>query len=78
MIGRKGGINSRRTLSSAESREMVRVREAKRAYRRFHSRCFWHSPADLSIGKRDVPWVAEQLRKHGGMEGWNTATKLCR
>ena len=30
-IGRKGGLRSRRRLSSADARDMVRVREARRA-----------------------------------------------
>ena len=36
-IGRKGGAKSRRVLSSEDARNMVRVREARRAFRRFHA-----------------------------------------
>jgi hypothetical protein len=57
---------------------MVRVREARRAFRRFKSTCFWSCRPDLAIGVDDVPWVAEQLKKHGNREAWRTATKLCR
>ncbi len=56
---------------------MVRIREANRAFHRFYAQCFWSSPTNLHIGKKDVAWVAEQLRKHGGKEGWATAAKLC-
>lgn len=57
---------------------MVRVREARRAYRRFHTQCFWSYDPDYRITTADVPWVAEQLRKHGGREAWNKAAELCR
>lgn len=57
---------------------MVRVREARRAYRRFHSQCFWSYAPDLRITPDDVPWVAEQLRRHGGRESWDVAGRLCR
>jgi hypothetical protein len=57
---------------------MVRVREARRAFRRFRTSCFWSYRPDLIIGPPDVPWVAEQLRKHGNREAWRVAAKLCR
>ena len=56
---------------------MVRVREARRAYRRFFHLCFWSYAPGLKISAADVPWVAEQLRKHGGREAWETAARLC-
>jgi hypothetical protein len=57
---------------------MVRVREARRAYRRFHARCFWSFDPALKVGMHDVAWVVEQLRKHGGREAWLVADRLCR
>jgi hypothetical protein len=77
-IGRRGGRKSRRTLSPDEARRMVRVREARRAYRRFHAQCFWSYPPDLVIGVDDVTWVAEQLMRNGGDEAWAVGAKLCR
>ena len=77
-IGRRGGQRSRRRLSPETARAMVRLREARRAYRRFHAQCFWSSPPELHIGESDVPWVAEQLRKHGGRVAWDVAARLCR
>lgn len=77
-IGRRGGRKSRRTLSPDEARRMVRVREARRAYRRFHAQCFWSYPPDLVIGVDDVTWVAEQLMRNGGDEAWAVGEKLCR
>jgi general stress protein YciG len=77
-IGRKGGQRSRRRLEAEQARTMVRVREARRAYRRFHAQCFWSSPPDLEIGADDVAWVAEQLKRHGGSEAWRKASQLCR
>lgn len=77
-IGRRGGRKSRRELDSESARAMVRVREAKRAYRRFYAQCFWSYGPDYSIGADDVAWVARQLRKHGGREAWEVAEALCR
>ena len=76
-IGRRGGRRSRRTLDPETAREMVRVREARRAYKRFHSRCFWSSPPDLEIGADDVIWVADTLMKHGDREAWIVGRRLC-
>jgi hypothetical protein len=57
---------------------MVRVREARRAYARFHARCFWSFAPDRVITLADVPFVADQLMKHGGREGWEIGARLCR
>ena len=76
-IGRRGGRKSRRTLDSETARTMVRIREARRAYRRFHARCFWSYPPDLEIGAEDISWVAETLKKHGGREAWEVGSRLC-
>ena len=77
-IGRRGGRKSRRALDSETARAMVRVREARRAYRRFHAECFWSFDPAYTVGRSDVAWVVEQLRKHGGSRGWEVARKLCR
>jgi hypothetical protein len=76
-IGRKGGLKSRRTLDSNTARDMVRVRQARRAFRRYYAKCFWSYRPDLEIRIDDVPWVAEQLRKHGDREAWRVAATLC-
>jgi len=57
---------------------MVMVREARRAFHRFRSICFWSCRPDLIIGAGDVPWVAEQLMKHGNRDSWRAGAKLCR
>jgi hypothetical protein len=77
-IGRRGGKKSRRALAPDTARNMVRVREARRAYRRFHPSCFWSFDPDYRVGPSDLGWVAAQLRKHGGREAWIVASKLCR
>jgi hypothetical protein len=77
-IGRRGGLKSRRVLEPDQARAMVRVREARRAYRTHHAQCFWSSPLDLAIGAADVAWVAEQLMRHGGREAWERGVRLCR
>jgi hypothetical protein len=77
-IGRRGGLKSRRSLDAGTARDMVRVREARRAFRRFRTTCFWSYRPDLAIGLTEVPWIAEQLRKHGNREAWRMAERLCR
>ena len=77
-IGARGGRKSRRVLTPAAARTMVRIREARRAFRRFRSTCFWSCRPDLVIGADDVLWVAEQLMKHGDREAWRIGAKLCR
>ncbi len=77
-IGRRGGTKSRRTLDPDTARKMVRVREARRAFRLFHSRCFWSHRHDLPIGTDDVTWVAEQLMRHGDRAAWRVGIALCR
>ena len=77
-IGRRGGTKSRRTLDPDTAREMVRVREARRAYRTYYASCFWSYRPDLIITRDDIAWVAEQLRKHGDRAAWLMAAKLCR
>ena len=77
-IGARGGRKSRRALAPETARTMVRVREARRAFRRFRSMCFWSYRSDLVIRAADVPWVAQQLMKHGNREAWRVAAKLCR
>lgn len=77
-IGRKGGLKSRRQLSPEAARGMVRVREARRAFRDFYAECFWSFRRDLTIGPEDVNWVAEQLMKHGNREAWYRGARLCR
>lgn len=77
-IGRQGGRKSRRALDPDTARTMVTVREARRAYRRFHAECFWSYDPGYRIGIADVPWVADQLKRHGGRAAWLLASRLCR
>ena len=76
-IGRAGGRKSRRTLTPEVARRMVAVREARKAYRRFHTSCFWPYDPDLKIGIDDVEWVGKQLMKHGDREAWTVGRALC-
>lgn len=77
-IGRRGGSRSRRQLASHAAREMVRLREARRAYRRFHTQCFWSSDPDYKVTAADIPWVTERLMTYGGRAGWELGARLCR
>jgi len=77
-IGRKGGRNSRRHLSTDDARNMVRVREARRAFREFHAQCFWYLRKDMQINTEDIPEIVHGLRQNGGRRGFLLAAKLCR
>jgi hypothetical protein len=76
-IGRRGGKKSRRTLTPQQARDMVRVREARRAYRRYSAECFWSYDPELRITLADIPWVVETLMKNGGPEALRIGKKLC-
>ena len=77
-IGRKGGRKSRRRLSSEDARNMVRVREARRAFREFYSQCFWYMREDMQITLQDIPEIVRGLQQNGGRQGFLLAAKLCR
>lgn len=77
-IGTKGGLKSRRKLDSETARQMVLLREARRAFKRFRTRCFWSTPINFVVQKEDIPWVAKQIMSFGGHEGWKVGAKLCR
>jgi uncharacterized protein with von Willebrand factor type A (vWA) domain len=74
--GRLGGLRSRRHLSPEAARAMVRVRDARKLYRAYYTTCFWWARPDLVIGMKDVGWVADGLRKHGGRQAWHAAARL--
>lgn len=75
-IGKIGGKKSRRKLSSAEAKDMVRVREARKAFKRFATSCFWYSDPNYKISRNDIDWVASELKKYGSREAWNIAQRL--
>jgi hypothetical protein len=57
---------------------MVKVREARRIFRQFHSSCFWSSDPAYTVTLADVPWVAKQVMTYGGRRGWEVGARLCR
>jgi hypothetical protein len=57
---------------------MLKVREARRAFRRFRALCFWSYDPNMKITIDDVAWVAETLRKHGNRKAGEVADYLCR
>lgn len=75
-IGRRGGLKSRRVLHPDIARRMVAVREAGRAYRRFHASCFSLHRADRKITQADVAWVAGQLMMSGKREAQRAGERL--
>ena len=60
------------------ARDLVRVRELRRAFREFYARCFWYMRPDAHLTLDDLPEVVRGLRKNGGKEGILRAAKLCR
>ncbi len=78
IIGRRGGMRSRRKLDPQTARDMVRVREARRAFREFYAECFWSFDPAYRVTLDDVAWVADQLMRHGGRNAWATGARLCR
>lgn len=76
-IGRRGGRKSRRTLSPEQSRQMLRIREARRAFRKYHAQCFWFLRPDMTITPADIPEIVRGLRQNGGRAGFLLAAKLC-
>jgi hypothetical protein len=77
-IGRKGGAKSRRHLSAEDARNMVRVREARRAFRAYHAQCFWYLRPEMTVTLADIPEIVRGLRQNGGRRGFLLASKLCR
>lgn len=77
-IGRRGGQKSRRQLDKRTASNMVRLREAQRAFKKFYARCFWSYDPNYHIGYDDITWVAKTLMKHGGHQAWKVAERLCR
>ena len=77
-IGRKGGKKSKRSLDATTAKQMTRVRDAKRAYKKFFSQCFWSYDPDLEISESDISWVADQLMKNGNRQAWHAGVRLCR
>lgn len=76
-IGRQGGRKSRRRLSSADARRMTQVREARRAFKKYHARCFWSYDPEYKITEKDLSWVSEQLQKNGDRQLWLLGARLC-
>lgn len=77
-IGRAGGKKSRRKLDSKMASRMALLREARRAYQKYHTQCFWSYDPDIQIGFEDISWVGEQLKKNGDRTLWLLGAKLCR
>ncbi|MCY4372357.1 MAG: hypothetical protein OXC31_01210 [Spirochaetaceae bacterium] len=58
--------------------DVHRVRAAQQAFLRYHGQCFWYLRVDLKVTARDIPMIADGLRKNGGREGLLLAAQLCR
>lgn len=77
-IGRRGGMKSRRVLSPQTARDMARIRDARRAFRRFSVSCFWSYDRNRELMVSDIPWIVDQLKKNGDRQAWDAAARLCR
>lgn len=78
IIGRKGGLKSRRKLDPQTAQNMVRIREARRAFKKYHAQCFWSYDPGYTIQQNDITWVGQQLMKNGNRKLWMIGAKLCR
>jgi hypothetical protein len=78
VTGPGGRERSRRHLSPDNARNMVRVREARRAFKVFRAQCFWYLREDLNVTLADIPEIADGLRRNGGRKGFLLAARLCR
>ncbi len=57
-------------MSSDKKNIDAALEQANQAFRRLHTRCFWHSPKDLVVTEDLIPFVIKGLRAHGGHEGY--------
>lgn len=76
-IGRRGGLKSRRKLSPSEATLMVKIREAKKAFKEYYSLCFWHLKPDLKITRDNLHLIVKGLKNHGDRRAFNIASRLC-
>ncbi len=77
-IGSRGGKRSRRRLDPSAARRMVALREARKAFRRYKTECFWSSPANLLIGNELIPFVIEGLMSEGNRSAFEKARRIKR
>lgn len=75
-IGAKGGRMSRRQLDPVQARRMVAVREARKAFRRYKTQCFWSFDPEWTIQHDQVPIVIQALRSEGDAKTFTLAKKL--
>jgi hypothetical protein len=64
-------------MSTQDEQQADRLERARRAFERFHARCFWDMRPVLTLTPADLPMIADRLRRHGGREGWQIASELC-
>ena len=76
-IGSRGGKKSRRRLDPDTARDMVRLREARRAFKKYHAKCFWSYDPNQVITRSDISWVALELKKNGDLKTWQIGCRLC-
>lgn len=76
--GRRGGRKGRQVLTSDQARRMVSIREARKAYRTYHSRCLCFMDPDLEITDDDIPVVLDGRRKNGVRDDMLRADRLHR
>lgn len=76
-IGSKGGSKSKRKLSAEDARMMVKLREARRAYKKYYAMCFWHMKEDLIPKRKDLSIIAKYLKRYGDRQAYIIGRKLC-
>lgn len=76
-IGSTGGKKSKRALTSEDALKMVLVREARRAFKKYYTSCFWSYNPNHKVTFNDISWIAEKLQKNGDLAAWKLSKKLC-
>jgi hypothetical protein len=75
-MGSKGGKKSRRLLSPSTARQMVALREARKAFRTHRHEYFWSYRDDTPIAFEDIGWILEALRTEGNRRAYEQARRI--
>ena len=63
--------------ASDTSARQRRIELARKAFKTFHTQCFWSYREDADITEDKIPFVIRGLREHGGLAGYQIAAELC-
>jgi hypothetical protein len=72
--GEGGSPMPRPTVQEATAPDKVEL--ARRLYKEFYVRCFWHMDANLDVQEATIPLIVKGLKTHGGRRGLLAAAEL--